>query len=117
VGPFFNRGFSFRPNVDFGFGEVTKLFAIDLNGVYRLPITPRQGRWSAFVGAGPCLSFLHRNFERANAGENSIDFGEFDFQAGLNILTGVEFRSGLFVEVKTTVYAGPHMRLAVGYSF
>jgi hypothetical protein len=117
LGPFFSRNFSFRPNVDFGFGEVTKLFAIDLNGVYRLPLNARQSRWSMFVGAGPNLSFVHRNFEAVEAGNDKIDFGDLDFQSGLNILTGVEFRSGFFVEAKTTVWAGPHLRLTVGYSF
>ena len=114
IGPFFDRNFSFRPNLDFGFGEVTKMFVLDLNGVYRL--NPRQNRWAIFVGAGPALFFMHRNFEEAAAGK-SIDFGEFKFQSGLNFLTGVEFRSGFFVEGKTTVWAGPHLRLAVGYSF
>jgi hypothetical protein len=70
-----------------------------------------------YVGAGPCLSFIHRNFERAAAGTNSIDFGEFDFQSGLNVLSGIEFRSGFFVEGKTTVWASPHLRLSFGYLF
>jgi len=111
-GPFFNRDFSFRPNVEFAFGEVTKQFEINLNGVYRLPFTPRYGRWSAYVGAGPSLGFLHRNFV-----DTGIDFGNFDFHGGLNILSGVEFRSGVFLEAKTTVYATPHFRMVVGYTF
>jgi len=116
-GPLFGRNLSFRPNLDFGFGEVTKLFALDLNAVYRLPFNARQSKWSMFIGTGPCLSFIHRNFVEAAAGDNGIDFGEFDFQSGLNILAGAEFRSGFFVEAKTTVWAGPHLRLSVGYSF
>ena len=114
IGPFFNRDFSFRPGVDFGFGELTKQFVFDLNGVYRLPFTARQSRWSAYVGAGPCLAFTHRNLEVET---QNIDFGDFEFQSGLNILTGVEFRSGLFVEVKSTLWTGPHFRMGVGYSF
>jgi hypothetical protein len=117
LGPFFNRNFSFRPNVEFGWGEVTKLFAVNLEGVYRLPFTPRTGRWSAYFGGGPSLGFSHRNFEEAAAGDTGIDFGEFDFNTGLNVLAGVEFRSGVFVEMKTTVYASPHLRLIVGYTF
>jgi hypothetical protein len=117
MGPFFNRNFSFRPNVDFGFGEVTKMFVVDLNGVFRLPLNPKGSKWSMFAGAGPAFTFLHRNFEAVKNGTDKIDFGDFDFQPGLNILTGVDFRSGLFMEFKTTVWAGPHMRLAVGYQF
>jgi hypothetical protein len=111
-GPFFNRDFSFRPNVEFGWGEVTKLFSINPEGVYRLPFTPRLGRWSAYVGLGPALGFVHRNFENTN-----IDFGELKFNAGLNVLTGVEFRSGMFFEMKSTIYASPHLRFIAGYTF
>jgi len=117
IGPLFGRDLSFRPNLDFGFGEVTKMFVLDLNVVHRLPLNARQSKWSMFVGAGPALSFIHRNFEEAAAGDNGIDFGEFKYQSGLNILAGAEFRSGFFVEAKTTVWAGPHLRLSVGYSF
>jgi hypothetical protein len=112
LGPFFNRNFSFRPNIEYGWGEVTKLVTINLEGIYRLPFTPRLGRWSAYAGAGPSLVFSHQNFE-----DNGVDFGDFDFDGGLNVLAGMEFRSGLFFEAKTTVYASPHLRLIVGYTF
>jgi hypothetical protein len=117
LGPFFSRNLSFRPNVEFGFGEVTKLFAINLDAVYRLPFTPREGSWSAYLGAGPNFSFVSQSFARAETGNRSIDFDDFSFQAGLNILTGVQFRSGLFLEAKTTVYASPVLRLIMGYTF
>ncbi len=116
IGPFFNRNFSIRPNVDFGFGEVTKMFVLDLNGVYRLPFNNRGSKWGVFAGAGPAFQLMHRNFEEAAEGK-SIDFGDFKYQTGLNILAGVEFRSGFFVEAKSTVWAGPHLRLMFGYTF
>jgi len=117
LGPFFDRNLSFRPNVEFAFGEVTKLFAFNPEGVYRLPLTPRQGSWSAYVGAGPGFSLIHQNFQRAAAGDTGIDFGDLNFKAGLNFLTGIELRSGVFFEAKTTLYAEPHLRLIVGYTF
>lgn len=117
LGTFFHRDFSFRPNVEFGFGEVTKLFAVNLEGIYRLPISQREGRWNAYVGGGPSLVFSHENFERATGVDEDIDFGDFEFDGGLNILTGIQYRSGLFFEVKTTVWASPHLRLIVGYTF
>ena len=116
IGPFFDKGFSFRPNIDFGFGEVTKMVVLDLNGVYRLPVN-KHGKWGMYVGGGPALTFAHRNFEEAAKGENDIDFGDFDYTTGFNFLTGVEFRSGFFVEAKATVWAGPHLRVAFGYTF
>ena len=117
LGPIFSRNLSFRPNLEFGWGEVTKLFAVNLEGVYRLPFVPRGGRWYPYIGAGPTLGFSHQNFERAAAGESGIDFGDFEFNGGLNVLAGMEFRSGVFFEVKGTVYTSPHLRLLVGYTF
>jgi hypothetical protein len=113
-GPIFHPNFSFRPNLEFGWGEVTKLFALNLEGVYRLPFTPATGRWGAYVGAGPSLMLKEESFER---GESGVDFGNFKFEAGLNVLTGIQFRGGFFMEAKTTVYASPHLRLIFGYSF
>ena len=118
LGTVFTRDISFRPNLEFAFGEVTNRFAINLEGLYRLPISPRAGRWSAYVGAGPSFALSDQNFERAARGESrEIDFDDFDFNAGFNILSGVQFRTGMFVEAKTTVYASPHFRMIVGYNF
>lgn len=116
MGPIFNRDVYFRPNVELAFGEVTTMFAVNLEAVARLPITARGARWSAYAGAGPAFQFSHQNFERQTSGPD-IDFGDFDFQAGFNVLGGVEFRNGMFAEMKSTVYAAPHLRFILGYSF
>jgi hypothetical protein len=105
LGPFSRRDVWFRPNAEFGFGEVTTLFALNIEAIYRLPITPRQGRWSVYVGAGPGLNLLDRDFEAAERGEREIDFDDFDFETSLNILAGIEFRSGMFLELKSTAYS------------
>lgn len=118
LGPFFNSNVYFRPNVEFAFGEVTTMFALNPEVVYRLPVTARQGRWSAYVGLGPGFNFLHQNFEREE-GDSRIDFGDFKSDVGLNILGGIRSRGGTFVELKTTVYSDPSptLRLIVGYNF
>ena len=118
VGPFFHPDLYLRPNVEFGYGELTALFALNLEAIYRLPINTRQGRWSAYVGAGPGFNFLHQNFEKDSGGKR-IDFGEFHSDTGLNILGGVRFRRGTFVELKTSVYSNPSptLRLVFGYNF
>jgi hypothetical protein len=118
IGPFFHPDVHLRPNVEFGYGEVTALFALNLEAIYRLPVNSRQGRWSAYAGAGPGMNFLHQNFERENDGDR-IDFGDFKSDMGLNILGGVRFRSGTFVELKTTVYSqpSPTLRVIFGYNF
>jgi len=119
VGPFFNRDVYFRPNIEFAFGEVTALFALNPEAIYRLPVSSRQGRWSAYVGVGPGFSFLHQNFERTTGRGTRIDFGDFHSDVGLNILGGLRYRSGMFLELKTSVYSrpAPTLRFIVGYNF
>jgi len=114
IGPMFTRDFYFRPNVEFAFGELTDMGAINLEGAYRLPITFRQGRWSAYVGAGPGLNFIHQG-----VGKRDISFSNFTYETGLNVFTGVRFRRGTFAEVKTSLWADdvPTLRLMFGYTF
>jgi hypothetical protein len=118
VGPFFSPDVFLRPSVEFAYGEVTALFALNLEAIYRLPISSRTGRWTAYVGAGPGFNFLHQNFNRTQGGKR-IDFGEFHSDTGLNILGGLRWRSGVFTELKTSVYSdpAPTLRLIVGYNF
>ena len=115
MGPIFRSDISFRPNAEFAFGEVTDLIALNLEAVYRLPLSARQGRWSAYVGGGPSMNFIHQNFEHGR----DIDFGNFDYETGLNVLTGIQFRKGTFFEVKTSLWSrpAPTMRLIFGYTF
>ena len=117
LGPIFNSDVYFRPNVDFGFGEVTKMFQINLDVTYRLPLSPRTGPWSVYIGSGPNFSFVSQNFSKAASGDNSVDFSDFSFKAGLNILAGMEYRSGLFYEMKAGVWTIPTLRFIVGYHF
>ena len=117
VGPFFHRDVWFRPNIEVGFGEVTKFGALNLEAIYRLPVTERQDRWSVYVGAGPGLNFVSRNFEEAEAGEREIDFDDFDFDGSLNFLAGVESRGGMFMEFKSTTYSVPQVKISIGYNF
>lgn len=114
IGPIFSRDFSFRPNAEFAFGELTDMVALNLEGAYRLPISFRHGRWNAYVGAGPGLNFIHQGI-----GKRDIDFGNFDYDTSLNVFSGLRFRRGTFVEVKTSLWAPavPTLRLIFGYTF
>jgi hypothetical protein len=116
-GPIFHPDISFRPNAEIAFGEVTTQIGLNLEAVYRLPLNVRSGRWSAYLGAGPGFAFSHRNFTDAEIGNRNIDFGEFDWHTGFNVLTGLEYRNGMFIEFKATAYATPHFRMMIGYSF
>jgi hypothetical protein len=68
-----------------------------------------------YVGAGPALTFIHQSF---SAGRD-INFGNFDFDAGFNILAGMQSRRSTFVEAKTSLWSrpAPVFRLIVGYNF
>jgi hypothetical protein len=107
IGPIFSRDVFFRPNVDFEWGQITKLFAIDPDVIYRLPFTSATGRYWMYFGIGPGLNFLTK---RASG---------FDFSAGLDLTAGVRSRNGFFTELKAGVYVepAPVLRVIVGYSF
>jgi hypothetical protein len=113
-GPFFSRNLFFRPNVEFDFGEVTKLFGINAELIYRIPVTSRFERWSMYFGGGPAFNFAQQSF-----GHNDISFSDFRYDSAMNLLVGVQRRSGLFAELKTSVFAdpAPSLRLIVGYTF
>ena len=119
MGPIFNRNVFFRPNAEFAWGEVTDLIALNLEAIYRLPVTARRQNWSVYVGAGPAFTFLHQSFQREQGQGRNIDFGNFDFDTGFNILTGLQFRRGAFFEIKTSLYArpAPVLRLIFGKTF
>lgn len=119
IGPFFSQDVFFRPNVEFAYGEVTALFALNPEVIYRLPMSSRQGRWSTYVGVGPGFNLVHQNFERVDGTGKRIDFGDFHSDVGLNILGGIRYRGGMFAELKTSVYSDPSptLRLMVGYTF
>lgn len=115
MGPIFHPHVLFRPNAEFAYGEVTDLVALNLEAVYRFSAASRRGNWTPYLGAGPALIFIHQSFQ---SGRN-IDFGNFDYETGFNILAGMQSRRGILVELKTSLYSGPapKLRLIVGYNF
>jgi len=117
LGPIFSRRLLFRPNVEFAYGEVTTLFAVNLEGIYRLTRTMPRGQWSPYVGGGPMLGFSHLGFSTPEGSSRTFDFGDYNFNGGLNLLAGVERPSGAFIELKTSIYTDPHMRLLFGFTF
>ncbi len=117
IGPFFEDNFVARPSLEFGFGELTTLIGINLEGAYRMPVGSERGRWRYLVGGGPSFNFSHQGFSAVDDEVGRFDFGDFDFDVGLNIFLGVESRSGLFMEVRTKVYATPTVGFQVGYNF
>jgi hypothetical protein len=118
MGPIFTRDLWFRPNLEIGFGEITGMVALNLEFVYRLPISARENKWSTYFGAGPALNFTNQDFEHEDA-TTSIHWGDFSYKTGFNMLMGMQHRKGPFVEVKTSIYSEPSpvLRLIAGYTF
>ena len=112
IGPFFSPHLLFRPNAEFGFGELTDMFALNLEGAYRINTTWAHG-WSPYFGLGPSLNFINRS-----ASSGNVSFGNFSYKTGFNVFLGAQ-RHHTFVEMKTSLWSGnaPVLRLAIGYNF
>ena len=112
-GPFFSKNFQFRPSVDFAFGEISKLFALNGDFIYNIG-GDRGARQFFYFGAGPQFNFTERS-----ASGGGVSWSDFSYSTALNILLGMRWRSGVFTEFKTSVWAAPApvIRLMVGYSF
>ncbi len=117
-GPIFSPDLYFRPGVEFGWGEVTTLVAVNPEVVYRLPLTARTGQWTTYVGGGPGFNFTHQGFKTTNSG-STVSFSHLHGDATLNILGGIQRRNGLFTELNASVYAqtAPVLSLVVGFHF
>ena len=117
IGPIFSENFFARPNIEFGFGEVTSLIAFNFEGVYRLPARPQGGQWAPFVGFGPSVILSKRSFSTPEGEREPFDFSDFVVDAGLNFLLGIQSRGGTFMELKGSAYALPSIRFMVGFNF
>lgn len=110
-----------RPSYEFGYGEVTKINSLNLDAVYFIPVTARDRGpdqrvefWNVYFGAGLGIHLTRRGFEEA---EQQIDFGDWDFSTGLNLLMGIQKRGGLFAELRAGAYGSPNIKLIVGFNF
>ena len=112
IGPFFSPHLLFRPNAEFGFGELTDMFSVNFEGAYRLSMTWGHG-WTPYFGMGPSLNFIHQS-----ASSSSASFSNFTYKTGFNVFLGAQKRN-TFVEMKTGLWSGqaPVLRLMIGYNF
>jgi opacity protein-like surface antigen len=102
----------FRPNVEFGFGELTDMYAVNGEAAYRLGTT-FHGQWSPYLGMGPSFNFIHQS-----ASSGDVSFSDFEYKTGFNIFVGAQ-KNRTFVEVKTALWSdkAPVFRVFVGYNF
>ena len=121
----FSPSIDFRPGIEFGLGEVTTLFGINLDVLYFLPGTATN--WRPYVGAGPTFGLSHQGFStddgdnvEVNGVEddrNRFDFSDTDFNAGFNFVAGARNNTGMFFEMKATAYGVSNIRLLAGFNF
>ena len=131
-GPIFTSSIQFRPGLEFGVGEVTTLFGINLDVLYTFPGSTAQTRWSPYIGAGPNFTLSHQGFSADDTSSSSttstvrgtttttsnrFDFGDTNFDGGFNFIAGARSRGGLFVEMKATAYGVKNVRLMAGFNF
>lgn len=119
-GPIFSHNFFFRPNLEFSFGEVTDIIAINLEAVYRMPVNNPQNKWAFYFGAGPSFNFVRESFTdptQPTTTEDTFSFSDFSFDGGLNVLAGIQSKGGMFLELKASAFAPPSIKFLVGYSF
>jgi len=114
-GPFAGGKLAARPSLELGFGEVTDFVAVNLEGIFRMPFADRNN-WAFYAGGGLGLNFTKLGFA-VETEEEDINFDDFEFDTGLNIVAGAIARSGVFMEVRAAAYSKPSIQLVVGYSF
>ena len=114
LGPFFTRDVFFRPSFDFGWGQVTRMYAINGDILFRPPFGPRGAHWFYF-GGGPGFNFVQRSFSANNVSY----YSNFNFDTTLNLVAGVQWRMGMYTELRTAVFSQqvPVVRFVVGYTF
>jgi hypothetical protein len=121
-GPFFNPAIQLRPGVEFGLGELTTMFGINVDVLYTIPGFTSDTRWLPYVGGGPNFSLSHRGFEADadddDGGERGrFDFSDTDFNGGMNFIVGMRKQSGMFFEMKATAWGVANVRLLAGFNF
>ena len=97
----------FKPNVEVGIGDDVVATAINMEFVYKFPT---RSRWLLYAGGGPAINFYSYD-DDGRGGDNT------NTEGGLNLLFGVENRSGLFFEVKVGAIDSPDVKFGVGYTF
>jgi hypothetical protein len=98
--------FTFRPNIECGFGKGAKLYAGNLE--FAVKYAQYSPTWSGYVGGGPAIN-------KWNTSKTSlVNSGT---RVGANFLIGVDHASGLFMEAKAGIQDSPSYKATVGYIF
>jgi len=120
-GPVFTEKVEVRPGLEFGFGEVTTMFAVNVDVLYTLGDATQKRRWVPYVGAGPTFALSHRAVDTTSDPEADVssrfDFSDSEYQTGVNIIAGVREKNGMSLEAKATINGVQIVTLLIGFSF
>jgi hypothetical protein len=131
-GPLFQPNLQLRPGVEFGLGELTTMFGVNIDVLYTVPGFTSDTRWLPYVGAGPNFSLSHRGFDTEEGDHVDVDldgdgvdddlpgrfdFGDTDFNGGMNFIVGMRRAGGMFFEMKATAWGVSNVRLLAGFNF
>lgn len=128
IGPIFRNAIQFRPGVEIGVGELTTLFAINLDVLYTFDNDSRDSAWLPYVGAGPTFGLSHRRFGTDDLGNvdgppvipgadrNRFDFSDTDFESGMNFIVGMR-KQKKFFEMRANAWGVSSVRLLAGINF
>jgi hypothetical protein len=122
-GPIFVRNVDFRPGIEFGLGELTTMFGVNLDVLYTLAGATRQTRWVPYIGAGPNFALSHRGFQSTANGNGNVDngnrfnFSDTKFNNGFNFIAGARSQGRVFMEMKATAWGVSNVRLLGGFNF
>jgi hypothetical protein len=93
-----------RPNLEIGVGDEVTTLAVNIEGVYKIPL--RRSPWTVYLGGGPAINYYNFSNDRGS-----------DTRGGLNLLAGLENDRGLFFEVKGGLWDSPDLKFGIGYTF
>ncbi|MFN2370622.1 MAG: hypothetical protein ABR506_05630, partial [Candidatus Krumholzibacteriia bacterium] len=100
----------FQPNFEMGFGDGSKLFAINAEAAYRFQ--SRWDVWTPYLGGGVGANIKNRDYGNSNDTRTDL---------GVNPLGGIEkgMRSGdrFFLELKLSLNDEPDVKLTTGWTF
>jgi len=117
-GPFFRPNVEVRPGIEFGLGELTTLFGINVDVLYTFPAGTPEARWTPYLGGGPNFALSHQDLDFTDDDDgNRFDFSDTDFNGGFNFIAGARNPRGLFFELKATAWGVSNVRLLAGFNF
>jgi opacity protein-like surface antigen len=117
-GPFFRPNVEVRPGIEFGLGEITTLFGINVDVLYSFPAGTSEARWMPYIGGGPNFALSHEDLDFTDDDDgNRFDFSDTDFNSGFNFVAGARNPRGLFFELKATAWGVSNVRLLAGFNF